>query len=243
TCTKIFPLEKQQGAERGVAKAVRFFKDYVEHRGQVTRRAVDDLQHLGRRGLLLQSLARLSQQPCILHRDDRLCGEGFKQCDLFVGKRVRLTTVDKNRPKQGAVVVERHAQCRAHTASVDNFARYSGAAVNIGISRIRDLDDAFSLHHPVKDAAGRRSHWSLLEQPLDEFRVPPGCDRTTEITLDPKDVAIRCAAQTQRLLQNRIEYRGELTGGAVDNLQYFGGRGLPLQPRITFGCALGQLTL
>ena len=156
---------------------------------------------------------------------------------------MRLTTVDKNRPKQGTVVAERHAQCRAHTASVDNFARYSAAAVNVGISRIRDLDDAFSLHHPVKDSAWCRSDWSLLEQPLDEFRVPPGCDRTTEITLDPKDVAIRCTAQTQRLLQNRIEYRGEVTGRAVDDLQYFGGRGLPLQPSITLGFALGKLTL
>ena len=56
-------------------------------------------------------------------------------------------------------------------------------------------------------------------------------------------MAICCAAQTQRLLQNRIEYRDEVTGGAVDDLQYFGGRSLPLQPRIALGFALGELTL
>ena len=56
-------------------------------------------------------------------------------------------------------------------------------------------------------------------------------------------MAICCAAQTQRLLQNRIEYREEVTGGAVDNLQYFGGRSLPLQPRISLGSAFGKLTL
>src|SRR5262249_29696707 len=65
----------------------------------------------------------------------------------------------------------------------------------------------------------------------------------TEITLDPKYVAIRCTAQTQRLLQNRIEYLDKITGVAVDDLQYFGGRGLPLQPRITLGFAFGKLTL
>src|SRR5262249_32853364 len=158
---------------------------------------VVDAEDLGGRGLLLQGFARLGDEPRVLHRDHRLCGEGFKQRDLLVGKRLRLTTVDKNRPKQCAVVAERYGQCRAHTTSVYIFARYSAASVIVGIGRIMDLDDAFSLHHPVKDAAGCRSDWSLLEQPLDEFRVPPGCDRTIEITLDPKDVAIRCAAQTQ----------------------------------------------
>ena len=44
----------------------------VENWSEVAGRGVDDLQHLGGRGLLLQCLARLGQEPRILHRDDRL---------------------------------------------------------------------------------------------------------------------------------------------------------------------------
>ena len=51
------------------------FEHRVEHRREVAGRGVDDLQHLGGRGLLLQRLARLGQQPCILHRDHRLRGK------------------------------------------------------------------------------------------------------------------------------------------------------------------------
>ena len=48
------------------------FEHCIEHRREIAGRGVDDLQHLGGRGLLLQCLARLSDQPRILHRDHRL---------------------------------------------------------------------------------------------------------------------------------------------------------------------------
>jgi hypothetical protein len=47
----------------------------VENRLELTGRGIDDLQYLSGRGLLLQVLARLGQEPCILHCDDRLRGE------------------------------------------------------------------------------------------------------------------------------------------------------------------------
>src|SRR6516225_11129814 len=45
------------------AQAVSLFKDCVEYRSEVAGRGIDDLQYLGGRGLLLQCLARLGQQP------------------------------------------------------------------------------------------------------------------------------------------------------------------------------------
>jgi hypothetical protein len=68
-----------QGARTGMG----LFDDRVEHRGEVTRRGIDDLQHLGGRGLLLQGLARLGQEPRILHRNDRLRREVFEKRDFF----------------------------------------------------------------------------------------------------------------------------------------------------------------
>ena len=66
--------------------------------GEVAGRGVDDLQHLGGRGLLLQSLARLGEEPRVLHRDDRLCREILQQRDLFVGERADLLAVDRYVP-------------------------------------------------------------------------------------------------------------------------------------------------
>ena len=43
-------------------------------------------KYLGGRGLLLQRLARLGDQPRVLHRDDRLRGEVLQQRDLLVGE-------------------------------------------------------------------------------------------------------------------------------------------------------------
>ncbi len=54
------------------AQIMCLFQDRVEHRGEVAGRRIDHLQDLGGRGLLLQRLARLGQEPRILHRDYRL---------------------------------------------------------------------------------------------------------------------------------------------------------------------------
>ena len=89
----------------------------------------------------------------------------------------------------------------------------------------------------MQDAAWCRSDWPLLEQPLDEIRSATGCDRATEIALDPKNVAIRRTAQTQRLLQNRVEHRREVAGRRIDDLQHLGGRGLPSERLVALDIA------
>jgi hypothetical protein len=65
-------------------------QDRVEHRGEVAGRGVDDLQYLSGRGLLLQRLARLVDQPRIFHPNHRLRGKIFEQCDLLVAERQDL---------------------------------------------------------------------------------------------------------------------------------------------------------
>jgi len=68
-------LEHRHGAERSTAETHRPFQHPFKHRRQVTGRGVDDGKHFGGCGLLLQRLARLGQQPRVVHRDDRLRGE------------------------------------------------------------------------------------------------------------------------------------------------------------------------
>ena len=63
----------------------------LEHRLQVAGRSGDDLQHLRRRGLLLQRLGKLArarlhlvEQPHVLDGDHRLVGEGGDKLDLLL---------------------------------------------------------------------------------------------------------------------------------------------------------------
>src|SRR5215471_13283317 len=72
---KIFAIEELQAPDVDPAKAERLLQDRVEHRRQIARRGIDDLQYLGGCGLLLQGLARLGQETRVLHRNDRLRGE------------------------------------------------------------------------------------------------------------------------------------------------------------------------
>ena len=78
------------------ADAQRLVQYSVEHRREVAGRAVDDPKHLGGRGLLLQRLACLGDQPRVLHRDDRLGGEILEQCDFFLGEELHLFSVTCN---------------------------------------------------------------------------------------------------------------------------------------------------
>ena len=62
---------------------MRLLQYRVEYRREVAGRRIDDLQDLGCRGLLLQCLARLGQEPCIFHRDNRLRREALEEQDFF----------------------------------------------------------------------------------------------------------------------------------------------------------------
>src|SRR6516162_9095918 len=175
-----------------------FVQQRVEHWGEVAGRRIDHLQDLGGRGLLLQRLACLGDEPRVLHPDDRLRREVLQERDLLVSKRPYLTAVYKNRPKQSALAAQRESQRRADTASVDQLANCSTGPVVLGVSRIVDLDDVFSPHHPVHGAARRGPEGPPLKHPLNELGVAAGRDRTAKFTFDRKDVPMRCPAQPQR---------------------------------------------
>src|SRR5262245_11894353 len=53
-------VECPQAAEIEPRKSRRFFQHRVEDGGEVAGRGIDDLQHLGSRGLLLQGLAEVA---------------------------------------------------------------------------------------------------------------------------------------------------------------------------------------
>src|SRR5215813_4494522 len=89
---------------------VRLFQYRLEHRREIARRGIDDLQYLGGCGLLLQCFARLGDQPRVLHRDDRLRREVLQQRDLLIGKRPHLLPIRANSPEQFTFQAQGHAE-------------------------------------------------------------------------------------------------------------------------------------
>ena len=92
----IVPDEQAEPAGRVVAREAFLRQNRidvgVEHRREIAGRGVDDLQHLGGRGLLLQRLARLSQEPRVFHCDDRLRREVLQQRYLLISERADFRT-------------------------------------------------------------------------------------------------------------------------------------------------------
>src|SRR5262249_8323812 len=83
-------IDGHQRALGRAAEAVRLFQYRVEDRREVAARGVDDLQYLGGRGLLLQRLSSLGDEPRVFHCDHRLSREVLQQRDLLVRERPRL---------------------------------------------------------------------------------------------------------------------------------------------------------
>src|SRR5262249_10892800 len=79
-------IVKLQSADGDPTEVMRLLQDCRIHRIEVPGRRIDNLQDLGSRGLLLQRLARLGNEPRILHRDHRLRREILQQYDLLFGE-------------------------------------------------------------------------------------------------------------------------------------------------------------
>ena len=103
-------VEAEQGSELGSANAHRIVQHRLEHRLEITWRTGDDLQHLTRRGLLLQrlgeivgALAQLVEQASILNGYHCLSGEARQQLDLLFGEGLHFLVIDVDRTDQFAV--------------------------------------------------------------------------------------------------------------------------------------------
>src|ERR1700704_2270579 len=88
-----FAITQENNAGPGSTQRLRGLGQCGEHGFEIERRAADDLEHVGGRGLLLQGLAQIigalaqfPQQSCVFYCDDRLLGEILDQCDLLRGK-------------------------------------------------------------------------------------------------------------------------------------------------------------
>src|SRR6516225_1463641 len=101
------PVVCPKAAVAHVAEAESLLQDGAEYWREVAGRGIDDAEHFGGRGLLLQGLARLGEEPRILHRDHRLRREILQQCDLLVAERGHLLSVNRQDAENIAVLDKR----------------------------------------------------------------------------------------------------------------------------------------
>src|SRR6516162_5648409 len=116
---KALTIPGSENAKGRLAQPRRLLQHRVEDRGEIARRAVDDPQHLGGRGLLLQGLARLGDQPRILHRDHRLRREVLQQCNLLLSEWANFLSTGYNAAQQSLVFPQRHEQHSAYTREIE----------------------------------------------------------------------------------------------------------------------------
>ena len=132
-----FAIVHVELAEGGFAQPHRLFEHRVEYWGKVTGRGIDDPQHFGGRGLLLQRLARLGQEPRVLDRDNGLVGKGTDQFDLPLGERLDLLAVQINRSEdlplaqQGTPSMVRRPTLTASVSAKSGSARMSAICTTL----------------------------------------------------------------------------------------------------------------
>ena len=105
--------------EHGVLRAAesqRRRDDGPQYGTDIGRRLRDHAQDIGGRGLLLQGLARLGDQPRILHGDHGLRRESLQKRDLPIGERPHLHADANDLSEQPAVRAQGNAEQGLHAA-------------------------------------------------------------------------------------------------------------------------------
>ena len=115
------------------------FDDPFEHGPRVGRRLADDAQDFGGRGLPLQRLPRLVDEPRVLHRDQRLARERARKRDLPVRIRPNLVAIEGENAHDLPAVDERHDKDRPGSVDLD-AADDQGNPVLVGLRRLEILN-------------------------------------------------------------------------------------------------------
>src|SRR6516225_6361294 len=152
-----------QASVGDATKAVRLLQDRVEYRREIAGRRIDDLQHLGRRGLPLKCFALLGQEPRILDGDDRLLGEVINQLDLLVSERPDLLTIERDRSDQFGVLEHRNEDYRAGAGDIsERNCRRMAVEIGRAFPKVVDRYDLSRADQLAEKAAWMRAERLVL---------------------------------------------------------------------------------
>ncbi len=225
-----------QHAESGLTQPHRRFEHRVEHRREVAGRGVDDLQHLGGRGLLLQGLARLGQQPRVLDRDNRLVGKGAHQFDLAFAEGLDSRACERDdadrlsSPQQGDPQIGTNAaDCRRSAQPIFWVCR-----------NVRDMHDAPFESGTPGDRAPVCPELHVPHPPVPFRPHREGRSGPVNVAVAGGDQTIVSTAQAGSSLTEGVEHRLQIKGRAADDLEHIAGRGLVFERFFEVAGALAQ---
>jgi hypothetical protein len=157
---KKFAIVGQQDAVFDATETMRLLQYRVEHRREITRRRIDNLQHLSGGGLLLQRLARLGQEPRILHCDHRLCGEVFEQGDLLLGEGPYFLARYVDRAEESLIFAQAEEESGPDSANPNCLANLGRRGLDLIRLVIGDVNEGLALEEAL-----RRGTRSWAERP------------------------------------------------------------------------------
>jgi hypothetical protein len=149
---KDIALAKQHNRHFAAEHMLGGFDDSFEHGPRVGRRLADDAQDFRCRGLPLQRLLGLIEQPRVLHRDQPLRGEGLHERDLLFGERLHVVADEGEDADDGAVFAQGHADEGANLAEFgarDDKRRL--VPVGLGRLHVLDMKEGLLLRIPAQE--------------------------------------------------------------------------------------------
>src|SRR5262245_26624328 len=112
-------------AKKGIAQADCTLKDRVEYWFDLRGRRADDLENLRSRGLPIERLSEVAvarlhllKQTRVLHRDQRLFGEGVDECNLALGEGAHGLAEQHYHADRRLILDQRHAEPSTRDLSV-----------------------------------------------------------------------------------------------------------------------------
>src|SRR5262249_3342792 len=212
----------------------------IKHGFEIEGRATDDLEHVGRGGLLLEGLAQLVEQARVLDGDDGLIREGLDQRELLGSEGSNLRPPHRNCANEDTFATHRHTEKGPDAAGTRSLS--VGTPVRIGL-RIEDLDcPVLSSYAPDDRAVSWPNHATVC--PLSKLRRGIVIrDEVVHLTVPPKDEALLGRAKPRRAFDQSVENGLKLECRAANDLEHVSGGGLLLkrfaqlveQPRVLDG--------
>ena len=137
----------------------------VQHWLHIGGRPADDLQHIAGRGLVFERLfevaragLQFSEQPRILHRDDRLVGKGAHQFGLPLGERLDPMAVKCDDADWLALAQQRYPKYGASPGCQNLGHRVVRVSADV-----RDVHDPAFERHPASDGVATGDNGSLAQ--------------------------------------------------------------------------------
>ena len=150
----------------------------------------------------------LGQQPSVLYRDHRLCGEILQQCDLLVRERSDLLAVDSDYTQKRVVFVQRHRNCAADAAGLRHLSETRGRPISLVVLRIGDVDNPFArLDSSEQRSVSVRPDGTTLPDPIAKSRIAVHGTKMKALTIPSSENAKGCLAQPRGFFEHRVEYR------------------------------------